>query len=170
VKDWAKPLPGHVDPYHLGIRFVGFVTAKFVVKINFTAEIYLLFHRGVLLPEAICQDTGSVVHCGYSEGLQRKGLKGSRSDRECFSIGIIGLESRAADHGGSPSGADPIDRGSDTSPCVPTCLRTDAFCPRARPRAPALNRPRLIERRSPGDLPWIGPAHQLNRPRLGVAP
>jgi hypothetical protein len=144
--------------------------AKFVVKINFTAEIYLLFHRGVLLPEALCQDTGSVVHCGYSEGLQRKGLKGSRSDRERFSIGIIGLESRAADHGGSPLGADPIDRGRDTLPRVPTRLRTDAFYPQARPRAPALDRPRLVERWSPGDLPWIGLAYQLTRPRLGAAP
>jgi hypothetical protein len=34
VKDWAKPLSDHVDPYHLGIRFVGFLTAKFVVEID----------------------------------------------------------------------------------------------------------------------------------------
>ena len=27
VKDWAKTLSDHVDPYHLGIRFVGFLTA-----------------------------------------------------------------------------------------------------------------------------------------------
>jgi hypothetical protein len=69
VKDWAKPPLDHVDLYHLGIRFVGFLTMKFIVKINFTAEIYLLFHRGVLLPEAICHDTEFVVRCGYSEGV-----------------------------------------------------------------------------------------------------
>jgi hypothetical protein len=33
VKDWAKPPSDHVDPYHLGIRFVGFLTAEFVVEI-----------------------------------------------------------------------------------------------------------------------------------------
>ena len=27
VKDWAKTLLDHVDPYHLGIRAVGFITA-----------------------------------------------------------------------------------------------------------------------------------------------
>jgi hypothetical protein len=27
VKDWAKNPLDHVDPYHLGIRFVGFLTA-----------------------------------------------------------------------------------------------------------------------------------------------
>jgi hypothetical protein len=35
VKDWAKPPSDHVNPYHLGIRFVGFLTAVL-------AEIYLL--------------------------------------------------------------------------------------------------------------------------------
>jgi hypothetical protein len=35
VKEWAKPPLDHVDPYHLGIRFVGFLTAVL-------AEIYLL--------------------------------------------------------------------------------------------------------------------------------
>jgi hypothetical protein len=34
VKDWAKPPSDHVDPYHLGIRFVGFITAEFVVEID----------------------------------------------------------------------------------------------------------------------------------------
>lgn len=27
MKDWAKTPLDHVDPYHLGIRFVGFLTA-----------------------------------------------------------------------------------------------------------------------------------------------
>jgi hypothetical protein len=35
VKDWAKTPSDHVDPYHLGIRFVGFFMAVL-------AEIYLL--------------------------------------------------------------------------------------------------------------------------------
>jgi hypothetical protein len=35
MKDWAKPPLDHADPYHLGIRFVGFLTAVL-------AEIYLL--------------------------------------------------------------------------------------------------------------------------------
>jgi hypothetical protein len=30
MKDWAKPPLDHVDPYHLGIRFVGFLTAIFL--------------------------------------------------------------------------------------------------------------------------------------------
>jgi hypothetical protein len=34
VKDWAKTPSDHVDPYHLGIRFVGFLTAKFVDEID----------------------------------------------------------------------------------------------------------------------------------------
>jgi hypothetical protein len=42
VKDWAKPPSDHVDPYHLGIRFVGFLTAKFDIEIDFLAEICLL--------------------------------------------------------------------------------------------------------------------------------
>jgi hypothetical protein len=67
MKDWAKPPSDHADPYHLGIRFVGFLMAKFIVNINITAEIYLLFRRRVLLPEAICHDTESIVRCGYSE-------------------------------------------------------------------------------------------------------
>ncbi len=29
MKDWAKPPSDHVDPYHLGIRFVGFLTTNF---------------------------------------------------------------------------------------------------------------------------------------------
>jgi hypothetical protein len=45
VKDWAKPPSDHVDPYHLGIRFVGFLMAVL-------AEIYLL--KFALLLEAIC--------------------------------------------------------------------------------------------------------------------
>jgi hypothetical protein len=45
VKDWAKPPSDHVDPYHLGIRFVGFLTVVLV-------EIYLL--KFALLLEAIC--------------------------------------------------------------------------------------------------------------------
>jgi hypothetical protein len=45
VKDWAKPPLDHVDPYHLGIRFVGFLTAVL-------AEIYLL--KFALLLEATC--------------------------------------------------------------------------------------------------------------------
>jgi hypothetical protein len=45
VKDWAKPPSDHVDPYHLGIRFVGSLTAVL-------AEIYLL--KFALLLEAIC--------------------------------------------------------------------------------------------------------------------
>jgi hypothetical protein len=62
VKDWAKPPLDHVDPYHLGIRFVGFLTAKFIVEIDLVAGIYVLeFDRLLkLLPEAICQDTGVV--------------------------------------------------------------------------------------------------------------
>jgi hypothetical protein len=32
VKDWAKPPLGHVDPYHLGIRFVGFITANLLLS------------------------------------------------------------------------------------------------------------------------------------------
>jgi hypothetical protein len=28
VKDWAKTPLDHVDPYHLGIRFVGFLTVN----------------------------------------------------------------------------------------------------------------------------------------------
>jgi hypothetical protein len=32
VKDWAKPPSDHVDPYHLGIRFVGFLTAIFLPR------------------------------------------------------------------------------------------------------------------------------------------
>jgi hypothetical protein len=59
VKDWAKPPLVHVDPYHLGIRFVGFIMVKFVVEIDFLAEIYLLevVLLKSLLPEAICQHT-----------------------------------------------------------------------------------------------------------------
>jgi hypothetical protein len=34
VKDWAKPPSDHIDPYHLGIRFVGFITAEFFVEID----------------------------------------------------------------------------------------------------------------------------------------
>jgi hypothetical protein len=45
VKDWAKPPSDHVDPYHLGIRFVGFLTAVLT-------EISLL--KFALLLEAIC--------------------------------------------------------------------------------------------------------------------
>jgi hypothetical protein len=60
VKDWAKPPLDHIDPYHLGIRFVGFLTAKFVVEINFLAEIYVLEFDLLksMPPEVICQDTG----------------------------------------------------------------------------------------------------------------
>jgi hypothetical protein len=63
VKDWAKPPLDHVDPYHLGIRFVGFITAKFVVEIDFLAEIYLLevVLLKSLLPEVICQHTSCEV-------------------------------------------------------------------------------------------------------------
>jgi hypothetical protein len=62
VKDWAKPSLDHVDPYHLGIRFVGFLTAKFIVEIDLVAGIYVHeFDRLLkLLPEAICQDIGFV--------------------------------------------------------------------------------------------------------------
>jgi hypothetical protein len=35
VKDWAKPPLDHVDPYHLGIRFVGFLTAIFLRRFIF---------------------------------------------------------------------------------------------------------------------------------------
>jgi hypothetical protein len=42
VKDWDKPPLDHVDPYHLGIRFIWFLTAEFVVEIDFVAEIYFL--------------------------------------------------------------------------------------------------------------------------------
>jgi hypothetical protein len=34
MKDWAKHHLDHADPYHLGIRFVGFITAEFVVEID----------------------------------------------------------------------------------------------------------------------------------------
>jgi hypothetical protein len=34
VKDWAKPPSDHVDPYHLGIRYAGFIMAEFVVEID----------------------------------------------------------------------------------------------------------------------------------------
>jgi hypothetical protein len=63
VKDWAKPPLDHVDPYHLDIRFVGFITAIFFVKIDFIAEIYLLevVLLKSLLPEAICQHTSREV-------------------------------------------------------------------------------------------------------------
>jgi hypothetical protein len=61
VKDWAKPPSDHVDPYHLGIRFVGFLTAEFVVEIDLVlAEIYLL--KFALLLEAIyCWRRSTVV-------------------------------------------------------------------------------------------------------------
>jgi hypothetical protein len=43
VKDWAKPPSDHADPYHLGIRFVGFITAEFVVEDRFVLlSFYLL--------------------------------------------------------------------------------------------------------------------------------
>jgi hypothetical protein len=45
VKDWAKPPSDHADPYHLGIRFVGFLTAVL-------AEIFLL--KFALLSAEIC--------------------------------------------------------------------------------------------------------------------
>jgi hypothetical protein len=46
MKDWAKPPSDHVDLYHLGIRFVGFITAEFVVEIDFSAQIYLFsYHK-----------------------------------------------------------------------------------------------------------------------------
>jgi hypothetical protein len=32
VKDSAKPPSDHVDPYHLGIRFVGFLTANLLLR------------------------------------------------------------------------------------------------------------------------------------------
>jgi hypothetical protein len=32
VKDWAKPPLDHVDPYHLGIRFVGFIMVNFLLR------------------------------------------------------------------------------------------------------------------------------------------
>jgi hypothetical protein len=32
VKDWAKPPSDHVDPYYLGIRFVGFITANLLLR------------------------------------------------------------------------------------------------------------------------------------------
>ena len=54
VKDWAKTLLDHVDPYHLGIRFVGFLTAKFVVEIS------LLLLRSSAAGGS-GQDTGSVI-------------------------------------------------------------------------------------------------------------
>jgi hypothetical protein len=38
VKDWAKPPLDHANMYHLGIRFVGFIMAEFVVEIDFSAE------------------------------------------------------------------------------------------------------------------------------------
>jgi hypothetical protein len=49
VKDWANPPSDHVDPYHLGIRFVEFLTAVL-------AEIYLAAVCDLLaklLPEAV---------------------------------------------------------------------------------------------------------------------
>jgi hypothetical protein len=39
VKDWAKPLLDHVDPYHLGIRFVGFLTAIFLLRLMRSSKI-----------------------------------------------------------------------------------------------------------------------------------
>jgi hypothetical protein len=53
----------HIDPYHLGIRFIGFLTAKFVVEIEFLAEIYLLEVDlpKSLLPEVIYQHIGCDV-------------------------------------------------------------------------------------------------------------
>jgi hypothetical protein len=32
VKDWAKPPSDHVDLYHLGIRFVGFITTNLLLR------------------------------------------------------------------------------------------------------------------------------------------
>jgi hypothetical protein len=60
MKDWVKPPLNHVDPYHLGIRFIGFLTVKFIVEIDFLAEIYVLEYDLLksLPPEMICQDTG----------------------------------------------------------------------------------------------------------------
>jgi hypothetical protein len=49
VKDWAKPPSDHVDPYHLGIRFVGFLTAV-LAEIYLAAVCDLLVN---LLPEAV---------------------------------------------------------------------------------------------------------------------
>jgi hypothetical protein len=53
VKDWAKPLSDHVDPYHLGIRFVGFLTANLVLR---SAEVFIVCCEE-LLPAGIFKTT-----------------------------------------------------------------------------------------------------------------
>ena len=52
----------HVDPYHLGIRFVGFLTAKFVVEINLlvcSVRVFELLKR--FAAGGLGQDTGYLL-------------------------------------------------------------------------------------------------------------
>jgi hypothetical protein len=75
VKDWAKAPSDHVDPYHLGIRFVGFLTAVL-------AEIYLL--KFALLLEAICcWRRPAVVDLAKIRSISLKRLRCTISSRRC---------------------------------------------------------------------------------------
>jgi hypothetical protein len=53
VKDWAKPPSDHVDPYHLGIRFVGFITANLLLRLDLS-DILRRVDAGGDLPRHFC--------------------------------------------------------------------------------------------------------------------
>jgi hypothetical protein len=67
VKDWAKPPSDHIDPYHLGIRFVGFLT------VNLFLSFSLL--KFALLPVEICETEYYFKSVLISVLVQREGVR-----------------------------------------------------------------------------------------------